>query len=82
MGRVKNPRKNKHLEHFRAVSNAYYDMYNNGGWNRPSQIYQYAGKRTLNNRYVYMALEFYLDYVILAAHAEQIGLDREVQNVV
>ena len=82
MGRVKNPRKNKHLEHFRAVSNAYYDMYNNGGWNRPSQIYQYAGKRTLNNRYVYMALEIYLDYVILAAHAEQIGLDREVQNVV
>ena len=80
-GRVKNPRKNKHLEHYRVVCNAYYDLYNNGGWNRPSQIYTYAGKRTINNRYVFMALEFYLDYIILSAHAEQFGLDMEVQNV-
>ena len=28
-----------------------------------------------------MALEFYLDYVILSAYAEQFGLDMEVQNV-
>ena len=81
MGRVKNPRKNKHLEHFRAVCNAYYDLYNNGGWNRPSQIYTYAGKRTVHNIHVYLALEFYLNYVGLAAHAEQIGLDTEVKNV-
>ena len=77
MGKVKNPRKNKHLEHLRVVSNAYYDLYNNGGGNRPSQIYQYAGKRSVNHRYVHMALEFYLDFVILSAHAEQFGLDRE-----
>ena len=80
-GRVKNPRKNRHLEHYRVVCNAYYDLYNNGGWNRPSQIYQYAGKRSVNERYVYVALEIYLDYVILAAYAEQFGLDMEVRNV-
>ena len=81
-GRVKNPRKNKHLEHFRVVCNAYYDLYNNGGGNRPSQIYTYAGKRSVNNRYVHMAMEFYLNFVILSAHAEQFGLDREIRNVV
>ena len=80
-GRVKNPRKNRHLEHYRVVCNAYYDLYNNGGWNRPSQIYQYAGKRNVNERYVYVALEIYLDYVILTAYAEQFGLDMEVRNV-
>ena len=80
-GRVKNPRKNRHLEHYRVVCNAYYDLYNNGGWNKPSQIYQYAGKRNVNERYVYVALEIYLDYVILTAYAEQFGLDMEVQNV-
>ena len=80
-GRVKNPRKNKHLEHLRVVSNAYYDLYNNGGGNRPAQIYTYAGKRGVNQRYVHMALEFYLDFVILSAHAEQFGLDREVRYV-
>ncbi len=80
-GRVENPRKNRHLEHYRVVCNAYYDLYNNGGWNRPSQIYQYAGKRSVNERYVYVALEIYLDYVILAAYAEQFGLDMEVRNV-
>ncbi len=80
-GRVKNPRKNRHLEHYRVVCNAYYDLYNNGGWNRPPQIYQYAGKRNVNERYVYVALEIYLDYVILTAYAEQFGLDMEVRNV-
>jgi hypothetical protein len=80
-GRVKNPRKNRHLEHYRVVCNAYYDLYNNGGWNKPSQIYQYAGKRSVNERYVYVALEIYLDYVILTAYAEQFGLDMEAQNV-
>ncbi len=80
-GRVENPRKNRHLEHYRVVCNAYYDLYNNGGWNRSSQIYQYAGKRSVNERYVYVALEIYLDYVILTAYAEQFGLDMEVQNV-
>ena len=80
-GRVENPRKNRHLEHYRVVCNAYHDLYNNGGWNKPSQIYQYAGKRGVNERYVYVALEIYLDYVILAAYAEQFGLDMEVQNV-
>jgi hypothetical protein len=80
-GRVKNPRKNRHLEHYRVVCNAYYDLYNNGGWNRSSQIYQYAGKRSVNERYVYVALEIYLDYVILTAYAEQFGLDMEVRNV-
>ena len=80
-GRVKNPRKNRHLEHYRVVCNAYYDLYNNGGWNYPSQLYRYAGKRNVNEKYVYVALEIYLDYVILAAYAEQFGLDMEVQNV-
>ena len=80
-GRGENPRKNRHLEHYRVVCNAYYDLYNNGGWNRSSQIYQYAGKRSVNERYVYVALEIYLDYVTLTAYAEQFGLDMEVQNV-
>ena len=80
-GRVKNPRKNRHLEHYRVGCNAYYDLYNNGGWNYPSQLYRYAGKRNVNEKYVYVALEIYLDYVILAAYAEQFGLDMEVQNV-
>ena len=79
-GRVKNPRKNRHLEHFRVVSNAYYDLYNNGGGNRPSQIYTYAGKRGVNDRYVYVALEFYIDHVILQAYAEQFGLDAAIEH--
>lgn len=37
-GKVVMPRKNKKLEKFRAASNAYYDIFNNGGCNRYHEI--------------------------------------------
>jgi len=37
-GSVKNPRKNKALEKFRKASNCYYDLYNNGLWNRAREF--------------------------------------------
>jgi len=37
-GEVSKPWKNKALERFRKASNAYYDIFNNGGWNRGKSI--------------------------------------------
>lgn len=38
MGEVENAEQRPELERFRAAVNAYYDLFNNGGWNRPSEI--------------------------------------------
>lgn len=35
--------KNKALERFRKASNAYYDIFNNGGWNRGQSISKFFG---------------------------------------
>ena len=35
---------NRHLERFRKASNAYYDVFNNGGGNRNASIGQFFGK--------------------------------------
>jgi hypothetical protein len=43
-GSVPNPRStNKALEYFRRASNAYYDIFNNGGMNRASEIRSILG---------------------------------------
>jgi hypothetical protein len=38
MGEVENAEQRPELERFRTASNAYYDLFNNGGWNRQSDI--------------------------------------------
>lgn len=42
-GGVEKPWKNKSLERFRKASNAYYDIFNNGGWNRGKSISRFFG---------------------------------------
>ena len=38
MGEVENAKQRPELERFRAASNAYYDLFNNGGYNMQSEI--------------------------------------------
>ena len=45
MGEVADPRKNPALEKFRKASNAYYDIFNNGGCNRAREIGRYFGRK-------------------------------------
>jgi len=42
-GSVDKPSKNKALERFRKASNAYYDVFNNGGCNRGQSISKFFG---------------------------------------
>lgn len=42
-GTVQAPRKNPKLERARKMANAYYDLYNNGGGNKPSAVVSYFG---------------------------------------
>lgn len=44
MGSVAAPSKSKALERFRKAQNAYYDVFNNGGYNRGPAISRYFGK--------------------------------------
>lgn len=41
MGEVENAEQRTKLERFRIASNAYYDIFNNGGWNRQSEIKEF-----------------------------------------
>lgn len=43
MGEVPNHKQNPKLERFRKYSNAYYDLYNNGGYNRAAEIRRITG---------------------------------------
>lgn len=47
-GSVKNPRKNPALERFRKASNAYYDVFNNGGINRGRSITHFFGPNVMD----------------------------------
>ena len=70
---------NKALEKFRKASNAYYDIFNNGGCNRAAQIrsiFKFGmtsmrlGKRFDWNA-IHEKVEPIMDQIILAAAAEQ-----------
>lgn len=84
MGSVEKPWKNKALERFRKASNAYYDVFNNGGCNRGRAIGKYfdgvmfyiAHYRRCNfgnvnwNR-IYAITEPAMDAIVLEAAKEQ-----------
>ena len=83
-GEVDKPSKNKALERYRKASNAYYDIFNNGGCNRGRAIGKYfEGVMFYFNHYsrtnwgnvdmkrVYAITEPKMDDMILAAAAEQ-----------
>ena len=78
MGEVKG-KQNKALDKFRKASNAYYDIFNNGGCNRAAEIrgiFKFGmtsmrlGKRFDWNA-IHEKVEPIMDQIILAAAAEQ-----------
>lgn len=81
-GSVPSPRKNKALEKFRRASNCYYDLYNNGLWNRaaefrrefgiPSSHYKYFdGINWRFTKEMHELVERKMDEIVLAAADEQ-----------
>lgn len=81
-GEVPNKRKNPALEKFRKASNCYYDLYNNGLFNRAHEFYHVFGIASGNYKYLpgahrmfmeelYIATEAKMDEIILAAMKEQ-----------
>ena len=86
MGEIKGS-KNKALEKFRKASNAYYDIFNNGGCNRGasirgifgfgmtsmSEVYRdgYGNHRRIHWNAIHAVVEPIMDKIILAAVAEQ-----------
>lgn len=75
-GQVRNPQQNPALEKFRIAANAYYDLFNNGGWNNAKCIYRlFPGAMSLAKRdrwdAIYAITEPRMDKVILAAAREQ-----------
>ena len=82
-GRVNNPDQNPALEKFRLYSNAYYDIFNNGGWNYAKEIYRwFPGVMSLVKKDRWDAVnaitEPRMDKIILAAAREQ-GLLNNVE---
>ena len=78
MGEIQG-KQNKALEKFRKASNAYYDIFNNGGCNRAAEIrgiFKFGmttmrtGK-TFNWNAIHERVEPIMDKIILAAAAEQ-----------
>lgn len=83
-GPVASPNRNKALERYRKAVNAYYDLYNNGGCNRPQAINAYfKGALRLARSWswgqVPYATEAPMDRIILAAALEQ-GLIDNINN--
>lgn len=78
-GRVQNPKKNPALERFRCASNAYYDLFNNGGGNRPDAVRKFFGNARfwINNgcviERVYALTEPVMDEIVLNAYNEQMA---------
>jgi hypothetical protein len=78
-GPVESPRKNKALEKLRKATNCYYDLYNNGLYNRARQFYQifkipameYRMGRYGFSEYLYNELEAKMDEIIENAAIEQ-----------
>lgn len=82
-GEVENNKQNPALEKFRKYSNAYYDLFNNGGGNLRQAVQSYfpGAFRKANKceyRGVYAITEPRMDEVILAAAHEQ-GLINNVE---
>lgn len=71
--------KNKKLEKFRKASNAYYDIFNNGGCNRPqsiARIFDFAMSHMRDGRSyqwtrIHEIVEPVMDKIILEAAQEQ-----------
>ena len=83
-GAVENPNRNKALERYRKAVNAYYDLYNNGGLNRPQAINAYFKgalrlARAESWGQVPYATEAPMDRIILEAALEQ-GLITDINN--
>lgn len=85
-GAVSNPRSaNKALERFRRASNAYYDIFNNGGCNRASTIRHFFGVNmsyyrvgySWNWNGIHRLTEPKMDELVLAAAIEQKLVDAE-----
>jgi len=78
-GSVKHPRKNAKLELFRRASNAYYDIFNNGGMNRGPAIRKIFGFTMRHYRigntflwdHIHRQTEHRMDKIILEAAREQ-----------
>jgi len=74
--------KNMHLERFRKVGNAYYDLYNNGLWNRAREfanLFKLYGLREVMrygdlNESTTKAIETTMDEYVLLAYKEQVAL--------
>ena len=82
-GEVENHKQNPALEKFRKYSNAYYDLFNNGGGNRRQAVQAYfpgAYQKANECKYrgIYAITEPRMDEVILAAAREQ-GLLNNVE---
>jgi hypothetical protein len=67
-------KQNRKLDRFRRASNAYYDLFNNGGGNRAREIWGFF-KVSMRNRAtiegVHEIVEPIMDKIILDAAAEQ-----------
>jgi hypothetical protein len=85
-GEVPNKRKNPALEKFRKASNCYYDLYNNGLWNRAREFYGVFKIASGNYKYLsgrmygpsfmeelYVEVEAKMDEIVLAAMDEQVA---------
>ena len=82
-GQVRNPEQNPALERFRLHANAYYDIFNNGGWNYAKDIYRWFPRvmsLVKHDRWnaIYAITEPRMDKIILAAAREQ-GLISNVE---
>lgn len=74
--------KNLHLERFRKAMNAYYDLYNNGLWNRAREfanLFKLYGLREVMrhgklNESTTKAIEIMMDEYVLLAYKEQVEL--------
>jgi len=74
--------KNMHLERFRKAVNAYYDLYNNGLWNRAREfanLFKLYGLREVMrygdlNESTTKAIETIMDEYVLLAYKEQVAL--------
>lgn len=77
-GSVEHPRgRNRQLERLRIASNAYYDIFNNGGENRPGEIARYFGPgirglcRAQRWNLIHERIEARMaSYVLAAAHEQ------------
>jgi hypothetical protein len=80
-GEVPLPEVNKALEHFRKASNAYYDIFNNGGCNRAAEIRKIFGvalskfrtgpRGWLDFDAIKLKVDPVMDQIIIAAGIEQ-----------